>query len=88
MPNTKTAEKAARQNIRRKIRNVKQKDTLKETIKDYKKLIVAKKHAEAEKQLSIVFKKLDKASKTDLIKKNKASRLKSRLSKKIATPAK
>lgn len=88
MPNTKTAEKAARQNIRRKIRNVKQKDTLKETIKDYKKLIIAKKHDEAEKQLSVVFKKLDKAAKTDLIKKNKASRLKSRLSKKIPTPAK
>ena len=88
MPNTKTAEKANRQNIRRKIRNVKQKDTLKETIKDYKKLVAAKKHDEVEAQLSLVFKKLDKAAKTNLIKKNKASRLKSRLSKKIATPAK
>lgn len=88
MPNTKTAEKANRQNIRRKIRNVKQKDTLKETIKDYKKLVVAKKTEAAEKQLSVVFKKLDKAAKTNLIKKNKASRLKSRLSKKVATPAK
>ena len=88
MPNTKTAEKTNRQNIRRKIRNVKQKDTLKETIKDYKKLVVAKKTEAAEKQLSVVFKKLDKAAKTNIIKKNKASRLKSRLSKKIATPAK
>lgn len=88
MPNTKTAEKANRQNIRRKIRNVKQKDTLKETIKDYKKLVVAKKTEAAKKQLSVVFKKLDKAAKTNIIKKNKASRLKSRLSKKIATPAK
>jgi small subunit ribosomal protein S20 len=88
MPNTKTAEKAARQNIRRKIRNVKQKDTLKETIKDFKKLVIGKKHDEVEAQLSLVFKKLDKAAKTNLIKKNKASRLKSRLSKKIATPAK
>lgn len=88
MPNTKTAEKAHRQNIRRKIRNVKQKDTLKETIKEYKKLVAGKKTEAAEKQLSTVFKKLDKAAKTNIIKKNKASRLKSRLSKKIAAPAK
>lgn len=88
MPNTKTAEKANRQNIRRKIRNVKQKDVLKETIKDYKKLVAGKKTEQAEAQLSVVFKKLDKAAKTNIIKKNKASRLKSRLSKKIAVPAK
>ena len=84
MPNTKTAEKANRQNIRRKIRNVKQKTALKETIKEYKKLVAGKKTDEATTQLSTVFKKLDKAAKTNLIKKNKASRLKSRLSKKIA----
>lgn len=88
MPNTKTAEKANRQNIRRKIRNVKQKDILKESIKEYKKLIIGKQTEAAEKQLSTVFKKLDKAAKTNIIKKNKASRLKSRLSKKVATPAK
>lgn len=88
MPNTKTAEKASRQNTRRKIRNVKQKDVLKESIKEYKKLIAGSKTEAAEKQLSTVFKKLDKAAKTNIIKKNKASRLKSRLSKKIAAPAK
>ena len=88
MPNTKTAEKAHRQNIRRKIRNVKQKDILRETIKEYKKLVVDKKADAAEKQLSVVFKKLDKAAKTNLIKKNTASRMKSRLSKKIVPSAK
>ena len=88
MPNTKTAEKASRQNTRRKIRNVKQKDVLKESIKEYKKLVAGSKADAAEKQLSTVFKKLDKAAKTNIIKKNKASRLKSRLSKKIATPVK
>ncbi|EKD23940.1 MAG: hypothetical protein ACD_81C00139G0001, partial [uncultured bacterium] len=62
MPNTKTAEKANRQNIRRKIRNVKQKDTLKESIKEYKKLVITKNPEAAEKQLSTVFKKLDKAA--------------------------
>ena len=88
MPNTKTAEKANRQNTRRKIRNVKQKDVLKESIKEYKKLVAGKKTEAAEKQLSTVFKKLDKAAKTNIIKKNKASRLKSRLSKKVVAPAK
>ena len=88
MPNTKTAEKANRQNTRRKIRNVKQKDILKGSIKEYKTLVAGNQTEAAEKQLSTVFKKLDKAAKTNIIKKNKASRLKSRLSKKAATPAK
>ncbi|OGM95082.1 30S ribosomal protein S20 [Candidatus Wolfebacteria bacterium RIFOXYD12_FULL_48_21] len=88
MPNTKTAEKANRQNTRRKIRNVKQKDILKGSIKEYKKLVAGNQTEAAEKQLSTVFKKLDKAAKTNIIKKNKASRLKSRLSKKVSTPAK
>ena len=35
---------------------------------------------EAKKQLQVVFKALDKAAKTGVIKKNKSSRLKSRLS--------
>lgn len=80
MPNTKTAKKALRQNIRRKEKNVKQKNELKKVIKEYKK-ITADKKEDAAKYLSNVYKKLDKAAKTDLIKKNKASRLKSKLSK-------
>jgi small subunit ribosomal protein S20 len=80
MPITKSAEKALRQNIRRKQRNLLKKEDYKNAIKEYKKLIAAKKIDEAKNKLNFVFKKLDKAAKTNVIHKNKASRLKSRLS--------
>jgi small subunit ribosomal protein S20 len=80
MPNTKTAKKALRQNIRRRQINAKSKKDLKEAIKNFKKLALTDKE-KAKKELSAVYKKLDKSAKTKLIKKNKASRLKSRLAK-------
>ncbi len=83
MPNTKTAKKALRQNIKRRRRNTRNKKELKETIKSFKKLAATDKE-KAKKELSVVYGKLDKSAKTNLIKKNKASRLKSRLSKSLA----
>lgn len=77
MPIIKSAQKALRQNIRRRAKNLKQKTELKSVIKQYKKLVGAQKKEEAKKYLGQVYKKLDKAVKTNLIKKNKASRLKS-----------
>ncbi len=84
MPVTRTAKKALRQNVRRRVRNVAQSVELKKILKSYKKLAEAKKTEEAAKLLPLVFQKLDKAAKTNLIKKNTANRLKSRLSKRIA----
>ncbi|MBI3638423.1 30S ribosomal protein S20 [Candidatus Wolfebacteria bacterium] len=93
MPIKKSAKKALRQNIKRRAKNIKRKTELKSVIKQYKKLVAEYKKAEprselrsvtgedAKKFLPQVYKKLDKAAKTNLIKKNKASRLKSRLSK-------
>lgn len=83
MPVTRTAKKALRQNVRRHAKNVAQNTELKKIIKTFKKLVEAKKSDEATKQLALVFQKLDKAAKTNLIKKNTANRLKSRLSKRI-----
>ncbi len=83
MPVTKTAKKALRQNVRRHVKNVAQKTELKKVIKNFKKLAAAKKESEAATLLATVFQKLDKAAKVGLIKKNTASRLKSRLSKHI-----
>lgn len=80
MPITQSAKKALRQNIRRRKKNIERKTALKAVIKQYKKLLVADKKDEAKQFLSQVYKKLDKAAKVNLIKKNKASRLKSRLS--------
>mgnify|MGYP001608490557 CR=1 FL=1 len=81
MPIIQSAKKALRQNIKRRAKNLAKKKNLKQVIKIYKKLIAAKKLDEAKKQLSLVYQSLDKAGKTNLIKKNTASRLKSRLSK-------
>ena len=59
---------------------MKRKDDLKVAIKEYKNLLASDKE-KAKTYLSQVYKKLDKSAKVNLIKKNKASRLKSRLSK-------
>lgn len=79
MPITASAKKAVRQNARRKQRNEKQKDLVKKTVKQYRKLVAGKNIEEAKKQLPAAYRILDKAAKGGYIKKNKASRLKSRL---------
>lgn len=84
MPITKSAQKALRQNIKRREINLQKKTELKTVIKQFKKLIAENKKEEAKNYLSQVYKKLDKAVKNNLIKKNNSSRLKSRLSKKLA----
>ncbi len=83
MPITSSAKKALRSSKRKKVINDKRTKTLKNTIKEYKKLIVDNKKSEAEKLLPQVQKAIDKAAKGGIIKKNNAARKKSRLSKKI-----
>lgn len=56
-----------------------------ESVKEFKKLIKAGDFNSAKKLLPKVYKTLDKAAKTGVIKKNKASRLKSRTSVLLAT---
>lgn len=81
MPITKSAKKALRQNIRRRKRNLTKKKAYKEAIKSYRRLLTENKAEEAKVALSRVYKTLDKAAKTNVIAKNKAARLKSKLSK-------
>lgn len=81
MPITKSAKKALRQSIRRHARNLKQKDAYKNAVKVVRKLVEEGKKNDAVGKLSILYKTLDKAAKTHVIAKNKASRLKSRLTK-------
>ncbi|MDP2668683.1 MAG: 30S ribosomal protein S20 [bacterium] len=71
---TKSAKKALRQSERRRVVNREWKDKLKDAVKK----------AEAEKTaaaVSFAYKIADKSAKKGLIKKNKAARIKSRLSK-------
>ncbi len=79
MPITKSAEKALRQSVKRRVLNVKKKDKYKLAIKDFKKAIIAKDFKQAKILLPKVYKTLDKAAKTNVIKKGKSNRLKSRL---------
>lgn len=81
MPRTESVKKAMRGSAKKRLVNIKRKTDLKSVIKDYKNLVVAGKKEEAIKMLPQVYKKLDKTAKVNVIKKNKASRLKSRLSK-------
>jgi small subunit ribosomal protein S20 len=88
MPITSSAKKALRQNKVRRERNIIKKEAYKKVIVKYRKLIVAKGFDEAGKLLPLVFKALDKAAKTKVIEKNKASRLKSRLAQLMARSVK
>ena len=78
---TKSAKKAHRQSLRKRAQNLQRKDALRSVLKNYKKLVSAKNLELAKSELAKVYKALDKAAKVNLIKDNKASRLKSRLSK-------
>jgi len=83
MPRIKSAKKALRQSVTRKARNVAKDNALKSLVKKYRKTTEAGKTAEAVEMLPQVYKALDKAAKTKLIKRNKANRLKGRLTKAI-----
>jgi small subunit ribosomal protein S20 len=80
MPITKSAKKALRQNKTRRTRNVRKIVAYKASVKDFRKLVAAGKKDEAKKMLPKVYQILDKATKSGVIKKNKASRLKSNTS--------
>lgn len=81
MPITKSAKKALRQNLKRKARNLIYKNKIKDLIKKIRFLVSEKKNEEAKKLLPELYKTLDKSAKTEVIKKNTASRKKSRLTK-------
>lgn len=77
----KSAKKALRQNKRHRAVNLNRHSELKAVIKKYKELVKEKNGEEAKKYFSQLQKKVDKLTKVKFIKKNKARRIKSRLSK-------
>ena len=80
---TQSAKKAIRQNKKRRVRNLVYLDSLKSLLKEAKSLVAQKKIKEAKVLLPKVYQILDKAAKVGVIKKNTASRKKSRLTKLI-----
>jgi len=83
MPITKSAKKALRQSQKRRVHNVQKRKTIKELVKKIRQLVAEKKNSEARAFLPQIYKLLDKAAKTNLIKKNTSSRKKSRITKMI-----
>ena len=79
MPITTSAKKALRQSVRRKIRNTIKKDAYKTAVKAVRRFVSKGKIEDAKKALARAYQAIDKAAKTRAIAKNKASRLKSRL---------
>lgn len=80
---TSSAKKAIRSSRRKRGHNLKKKDALAKALKNIKKLIILGKSPEAQALYKDVQQLIDKAQKTGLIKKNNASRKKSRLAKMI-----
>ena len=84
VPITSSAKKALRQSKKRQAENLIKKVAFKEAIKKFKKLASAKDLSDAAKMLPEVYQTLDKAAKTNVIAKNTAARLKSRMAAKLA----
>ena len=83
MPITQSAKKASRSSKKKRVFNLKRKNEMQFVIKKYKKLLEEKKVEEAKKLVPEIQKAIDKAAKRGVIKKNTASRKKSRLVKVI-----
>ncbi len=81
---TKSAKKALRQSLRKKLHNRTRKNATKKLLKELTFLISQKKIKEAKELLPKVYRAIDKTAKAGLIKKNAASRKKSTLARQVA----
>jgi len=78
MPITSSAHKALRASKKKRVFNLRRKSAIEKQLKEFRRLIASKKKAEAVKLIPAIYQALDKAVKTDFLKANTASRLKSR----------
>lgn len=83
MPITSSAKKALKIEHRRAAENDITRAKIKNALKSAR-VSVAKGEKDADKKISIAYRELDIAAKKNVIHKNKASRLKSRLAKKLS----
>ena len=82
MPNAASAKKELRKSMKRRERNLKINNNLKDLIKKSRKLVEGKK-PEAKELVAKTLKALDKAARKGVIKKNTRDRKKSRLQRKL-----
>lgn len=83
MPNLKTSIKDLRSSKRREVVNDRLRLRTKKSLKKFNTLLVDNNTEEAKATLKHVYKVLDKAAQKNVIKDNKANRLKGRLTKKL-----
>ena len=76
---TSSAKKALRAGERKRVNNLRTKASIDIPLKKFRKLVLDKKVKEAKELIPALYKALDKAAKRNYIKKNTASRFKSRI---------
>lgn len=81
MPNIKSAKKRMRSNAKKEVVNTYITSSMRTAIKKFEKAVKEGNAEDANKNLNIAIQRIDKAKKNGLIHQNKASRLKSRLTK-------
>ena len=85
MPNIKSAKKRMRSNAKKTDVNTIIDSSMRTAIKKFEKEVKAGNKEEASKNLNIALQRIDKAMTSGLVHKNKAARLKSRLTKLMNT---
>lgn len=85
LPQRKSGIKELRKNRTRRMRNLDAKTDLKKTIKKYLASIKDKNKSDAKTNLNLVFKKLDKAAKRNILQKNTVSRRKALFSRQLTS---
>ena len=83
MPNTKTAKKRLRQNIVHRMRNRSIKKSIRTQCRKVREAVEAQDPDRAESEFRLAAKHLDRAGAKNIIHRNAAARMKSRLSAKI-----
>mgnify|MGYP004494710107 CR=1 FL=1 len=81
MPNIKSAKKRVRGNAKKEVVNTYITSSMKTAIKKFEKSINAGNADEASNNLNVAIQRVDKAMSSGLVHKNKAARIKSRLTK-------
>ena len=87
MPQRYSGVKELRKNRKRRLRNLDIKTDLRKTIKKFVSNVEAKNTSEAQSDLKLVYKKLDKATKRNILTKNTVARRKSRFAKMLTSKA-
>ena len=83
MPNMKNAKKKVKVALKEKTMNNNYTASMKTAMKNVEKAVLAKEKDEANKNLKVAIKKIDKACGANVVSKNFSARNKSRLTKKV-----